>query len=482
MGMESTRHLPAAPRVRRVVRASGATLVAMVLVAVPVSAGALGIEATIASTERTTSDPLVAPVTTTETTLLPDGLDDGVARDDAGVDAAAELAALIETLPLLGDPDGPAPAPTEPSRPPSSGGPPGDGQGVDRSGPDPVGTEAGPGSVASSPSGPVASRSTSGPGVADAEWPAPSPADTNATSNVDDQPSVAAPSSTPRRFSLPDRGLHPTGPPQSVSNIRSTTSVIELLRSLDVSPAVMAKVLSPFPLAGEATYSPDATRRDDGVELFSRPGTPVIASVAGVVSDLGTDRGSAGTSIHLLGRDGTEVRYAYLDRFADDLGEGDAVHKGQVIGFVGATGRAAGGPARLRFEIRKAGGATIDPIPLLDRWLADALTTARLLADAPAGTLAFERGAAADAAATVATAHKGAASAHTAGRFGRVVSAPIAWVTQPIAAFTDRAGGDWSLVTLLVLPLSALAWRIRRRVRGHRLRRPVVVESPLPLV
>jgi hypothetical protein len=66
--------------------------------------------------------------------------------------------------------------------------------------------------------------------------------------------------------------------------------------------------------------------------------------------------------------------YAHLDHYAEKLREGNAVARGDVIGYVGTTGDAAPDAPQLHFAIFKLGldknwwkGEAIDPYPILMR-------------------------------------------------------------------------------------------------------------------
>ncbi|RJS91638.1 M23 family metallopeptidase [Salinisphaera sp. Q1T1-3] len=98
-------------------------------------------------------------------------------------------------------------------------------------------------------------------------------------------------------------------------------------------------------------------RRHEGVDIFAGRGTPVVAVVDGRVSR--RTGGLGGEAIFLSGGFGQpSYYYAHLDRFA--VADGARVERGEVIGYVGNSGNAAGGPTHLHFGIY-AGGGAIDP-------------------------------------------------------------------------------------------------------------------------
>jgi len=179
---------------------------------------------------------------------------------------------------------------------------------------------------------------------------------------------------------------------QALPGGRSTRPIFDRLAGLDLAPSIIAQVLAPFPVAGTATYSDDwgalrlnpFTHRHEGTDIFAAFGTPVIASAGGKVSHFVTGGAVGGTSLRLTTVGGTYFYYAHLDRFSPTLREGKEVGKGDVLGFVGATGNADGTSPHLHYEIHPGGGAPVNPVPYLDRWLAEAALAAASVQGAPA--------------------------------------------------------------------------------------------------
>jgi murein DD-endopeptidase MepM/ murein hydrolase activator NlpD len=101
-----------------------------------------------------------------------------------------------------------------------------------------------------------------------------------------------------------------------------------------------------------------------GTDIMAPRGTPLLACERGIVSKIGTDV-LGGNKLWLKGESGTYYYYAHLERFADGLANGAVVPAGQVLGYVGDTGNAKGGPTHLHFEIHPDGGRAVNPYPLL---------------------------------------------------------------------------------------------------------------------
>jgi len=87
-----------------------------------------------------------------------------------------------------------------------------------------------------------------------------------------------------------------------------------------------------------------------GVDFAAQRGTPIHAVGDGIVTEAGWN-GAYGKAIDLKHDATYTSRYAHLDSFADGIHPGIAVTKGQVIGYVGSTGRATG--PHLHFELYK---------------------------------------------------------------------------------------------------------------------------------
>jgi murein DD-endopeptidase MepM/ murein hydrolase activator NlpD len=103
-------------------------------------------------------------------------------------------------------------------------------------------------------------------------------------------------------------------------------------------------------------------RRHQGIDIFARKGTAVVAIEGGVITSREETR--LGGKVLWLRPQGAWWRayYAHLDEQL--VKEGDHVYKGQVIGTVGNTGNAKTTPAHLHFGIYTLFGA-IDPLPVV---------------------------------------------------------------------------------------------------------------------
>jgi murein DD-endopeptidase MepM/ murein hydrolase activator NlpD len=100
-------------------------------------------------------------------------------------------------------------------------------------------------------------------------------------------------------------------------------------------------------------------RAHKGIDLPATTGTPIHASADGVVGKADWF-GGYGLFVELEHGAGMETRYGHMSRIA--VAEGQTVHKGDVIGYVGSTGRSTG--SHLHYEVR-IGGEAVNPLPYM---------------------------------------------------------------------------------------------------------------------
>ncbi|MCU1461730.1 MAG: Peptidase [Acidimicrobiales bacterium] len=250
---------------------------------------------------------------------------------------------------------------------------------------------------------------------------------------------------------------------------RSTLAVLRALRGLNLNTALLAQVLAPFPVAGPASYpaspatiqpsvvtpgtttsappAPPPPPAAPGVDIVSVAGTPVIASGAGTVHFVPGDTAGSGGLV-LTAADGTTFHYQRLDKFVAGLVDGQSVVGGTVLGSVPPADDPLVAP-HLSFQVEPPGQGPTDPMPYLDRWLADALHTAQNMA----------------------------ARTHPMNRSGPTVSASgrrNALLNAADARSTPTDNFTTTLFGLVVI--ATVAWQVRRR----RSTRTPVPDIPLP--
>jgi murein DD-endopeptidase MepM/ murein hydrolase activator NlpD len=85
-----------------------------------------------------------------------------------------------------------------------------------------------------------------------------------------------------------------------------------------------------------------------GVDFGVPTGTPIMAAGDGVIEMRGPN-GAYGNYVRIRHNGDYSTAYAHMSRFASELSVGKRVRQGQVIGYVGATGRVTG--PHLHFEV-----------------------------------------------------------------------------------------------------------------------------------
>ncbi len=98
-----------------------------------------------------------------------------------------------------------------------------------------------------------------------------------------------------------------------------------------------------------------------GVDYAVRRGTPIKAAGSGKVI-YAANAGAYGNLVKIRHSGKYETRYAHMKSFRKGIRKGKYVKKGQIIGYVGTTGRSTG--PHLHFELRKNGRA-INPLKVV---------------------------------------------------------------------------------------------------------------------
>lgn len=108
------------------------------------------------------------------------------------------------------------------------------------------------------------------------------------------------------------------------------------------------------PVAGGADFHP-------GLDISADYGTPVKATADGTIESAGW-AGDYGNMVLLKHGYGMSTKYGHMSRLVVESGQ--TVRRGQIIGYVGATGRTTG--SHLHYEIM-LNGARINPLNLLSK-------------------------------------------------------------------------------------------------------------------
>ena len=97
-----------------------------------------------------------------------------------------------------------------------------------------------------------------------------------------------------------------------------------------------------------------------GIDLAGPYGTPIYATADGTVERAGWNSGGYGNLIEVDHGRGIETRYGHLSRIL--IRAGALVKRGQLIGYMGSTGRSTG--SHLHYEVR-IDGKPVNPIPFM---------------------------------------------------------------------------------------------------------------------
>jgi murein DD-endopeptidase MepM/ murein hydrolase activator NlpD len=102
------------------------------------------------------------------------------------------------------------------------------------------------------------------------------------------------------------------------------------------------------------------SRMHRGTDFAAPTGTPILAAGDGVVERAGPFS-SFGNYVRIRHANGYETAYAHMSRFARGMRAGARVRQGQIIGYVGTTGRSTG--PHLHYEVLRR-GQQVNPMSL----------------------------------------------------------------------------------------------------------------------
>lgn len=125
------------------------------------------------------------------------------------------------------------------------------------------------------------------------------------------------------------------------------------------------------PSGGARISSPFGTRRyygrssgggfHNGIDFEGKTGMPIYAAADGTINHQGWYF-NYGRTVKISHADSFETLYAHMSRFADGMGPGSRVRKGDLIGYIGSTGRSTG--PHLHFSVI-VNGQFVDPQPYI---------------------------------------------------------------------------------------------------------------------
>ncbi len=148
-----------------------------------------------------------------------------------------------------------------------------------------------------------------------------------------------------------------TAPYKAVLFLESTNTVPNIFPLETYEPA---NITSTF---GEKIRTPKTKHLmvHSGIDIRATTGTPVLATADGMVIQAKSEK-NWGNLIVLKHADGYQTWYAHLNGF--EIAEKQEVKTGDVIGYVGSTGRSTG--PHLHYEVRK-GDEHLDPMDFFDK-------------------------------------------------------------------------------------------------------------------
>jgi len=176
----------------------------------------------------------------------------------------------------------------------------------------------------------------------------------------------------PARFHQDEQGVGgPYEPVPAVDNADPRfRELFTTWRQLDQLQQGVAAIPSAFPLHNAVNFTSAFGVRSDpfrgraamhpGIDLAGPMGTPVYATADGIVGRSEWNSGGYGNLVEIDHGQGIQTRYGHLSQRIAQPGQ--RIHRGDLIGLMGSTGRSTG--SHLHYEVRIDGRA-VNPVPFL---------------------------------------------------------------------------------------------------------------------
>lgn len=127
------------------------------------------------------------------------------------------------------------------------------------------------------------------------------------------------------------------------------------------SPNGTGSFITPASGSISSRYGSRWGRTHEGIDVAAKSGTPIYAADNGIVTVSEYNNGGYGYLIEIDHQNGYTTKYAHCEKLVAKAG--DVVAKGDLIAYVGSTGRSTG--AHLHFEVRK-NGVPCNPLDYLN--------------------------------------------------------------------------------------------------------------------
>lgn len=154
------------------------------------------------------------------------------------------------------------------------------------------------------------------------------------------------------------------------TSIAALPHTVEDLRARTLTMPVTG--VQPGALVQTFAQARGSDRTHEALDILAPRGTPVVAVEDGRIAKLFWSNNGGHTIYQFDPSSRYAYYYAHLERYADELTEGQTVTRGTVIGYVGSTGNADPNSPHLHFAIFELGperqwwkGTPIDPYLVL---------------------------------------------------------------------------------------------------------------------